>query len=106
MFFRFSQGRATGLVVDCGYDAVVVTPVFDGFVLKGGMQRQESLGGSQMTLRMEALLRDELNVTIRTSRQVLRKEKVELKQPAKAVLRDYPSECLSSYVDYTRKVCT
>lgn len=40
----FAAGKSTALVVDVGHSVASVTPVYDGLVLKRGMQKQEYAG--------------------------------------------------------------
>ncbi len=52
----FAGGKASALVIDLGHAMASVTPVYDGFVLKRGLQKQ-SFAGAALDGQLEMILR-------------------------------------------------
>lgn len=58
----FASGKSTALVVDIGHGVTSVTPVYDGLVLKRGMQKQAFAGAALNSLVDELFNERELEV--------------------------------------------
>ncbi|ORY83291.1 actin-1 [Protomyces lactucae-debilis] len=52
----FASGKSTALVVDIGHSVTSVTPVYDGIILKRGLQKQ-AFAGAALSEQVNALLK-------------------------------------------------
>jgi actin-related protein len=79
-WFSFAAGKSTALVVESGASVTSVTPVYDGFYLKKGSQKQ-FLAGDFVSDQAYLYLK-QANIDLVPQYQVIHKESVEADQPA------------------------
>ncbi|KAI8812345.1 actin family [Cladochytrium replicatum] len=82
----FASGKSTALVLDSGGGMTSAVPVFDGYVLKKGIQKQE-IGGDFLSAQALAMLR-EMGIDVVPQYLVARKDPVDSGKPASFVLKN------------------
>ncbi|KAL1915949.1 uncharacterized protein VTP21DRAFT_6337 [Calcarisporiella thermophila] len=85
----FATGRSTALVLSSGGGVTSAVPVYDGYVLQRGMQRQIVAGEFVSDQILQGLEADGVKVV--PQYLVAKKHPVEPGQPANAVLKDRPN---------------
>jgi actin-like protein 6A len=108
----FASGRSTALVFDAGHDMMSVTPVYEGYVLKKQVMKQE-LAGAYLLGQTEKLLEHELQIKLNPYYVVESKEPVREGQPANFKKREFPNATHSFHgymkqkilVDFNESVC-
>lgn len=99
----FAMGKHTALVIDCGASAISVTPVCEGYLIRGAMLRESLLGGDANSEQARLLLTHELHQEpLYISQQIRSKSAVELGQPAQFETQTLPS-ITESYLAYHQK---
>ncbi|KAJ3385169.1 Actin-like protein 6B [Lobulomyces angularis] len=90
----FSAGKSNALVIDSGGENTSVTPVYDGYVLRKGVQKQ-NLAGEFVSNQAALYLKQELGFDIIPQYQISKKYPVdavsEVDQPARYELKDTPN---------------
>lgn len=82
----FAAGRSTALVVDIGASTTTVSPIYDGYVVKKGIQSQ-ALAGNALTEQLWQLLEGSLKIPVVPQFKVLRKKQVDEGVPADFAMR-------------------
>ncbi|KAJ1971893.1 NuA4 histone acetyltransferase subunit [Dimargaris xerosporica] len=96
----FAAGKSNALVLDCGGSTTSAVPVYDGYALKKG-QLYQNIAGDFVSDQILAQIRRDFNLEVRSRYQVLKKNPVDVGQPADVVLRDLPNgEITPSYHHY------
>ncbi|KAJ3289694.1 Actin-like 6A [Borealophlyctis nickersoniae] len=85
----FAAGRGTCLVIDSGASMTSVVPVFDGFVLKKGIQKQPFAG--DFVTEQALMYLKEMGLSVVPQYLIASKTAVDAGQPAQCVLRDRPN---------------
>lgn len=100
----FESGRHTGLVVDIGAGAVSITPVFDGYVLKGSTVVQRGFGGDWLSRQLQLALESDLKIDMarefRSTPEIVSKQHAPLAEPSVHELSK--SSFTPSYLKYHR----
>jgi actin-related protein len=107
----FAAGKSTALVVESGASVTSVTPVYDGYFLKKGSQKQFLAGNFVSDQAM--LYLKQANIDLVPQYQVVHKEPVEADQPANYKKRDltnvhstmHRQALLQSVHDFKETVC-
>lgn len=103
IYYRFSVGRATALVLDSGGGVTSAVPVYDGFVLKRGILHQ-AVAGDTLAYQIKRQLERDLNYTITPHYKIAKKKHVQSDQIPELQLRDLEG-ITDSFNDYQTTVC-
>lgn len=99
----FESGRHSGLVVDIGAGSVSVTPVYDGYVIKGASVVQRGFGGDWLNAQLLHMLQTDLAIPsteLCSSLEVRRRQAVPLGEPS--VHESAPGPLSESFVRFHR----
>ncbi|KAJ5894447.1 hypothetical protein N7495_006138 [Penicillium taxi] len=89
----FASGKASALVIDIGASNISITPVFDGLILKRGVQHSP-LGGDYISSQIRALLKrnSPQPITITPHYLISSKTAVEAGQPPQAKYKNLSAD--------------
>lgn len=104
MFYSFSVGRATGLVLDSGGSTTSAVPVYDGYVLKKGVLHQ-SVGGDILSQQIRDYIKNGLHLDVTPLYKIASKKPVPAGQPPQLQLRKRP-DTTESFDNYQVSVGT
>ncbi|BFZ58318.1 Actin-related protein 4 [Savitreella phatthalungensis] len=93
----FAAGKSTALVIDIGHATTSITPVYDGIVLKRGLQKQD-FAGAALSAESEKLFA-ERNISVVPHFAVRRKG---LPDSGDGAVIDIPDGLTQSYLRYQR----
>lgn len=93
----YAAGKASALVVDVGATGVSVTPIYDGLILKKGIQRSQ-LGGNWLSSQIRSLFEStEPKVELTPHYLIASKTTVDAGAPAQATYRKFETEPSATY---------
>lgn len=97
----FSQAKSSCLVVDLGGAHASVTPVIDGYVLKGAAMHQP-FAGHALTDLATSFLQDELSIALHSHYEIATKQLVSLSAPPNVTLKPFPSHTTLSFKQHAK----